>query len=538
MERFDEDEIFYLDEANERRTKHKYITPEEFQFVYDCIQGKFAQIVPEKSKKKLENKIVSYLETNIELKSVDFEKFANCDEAKKQLEKLENSNSSNKVLEINAKFYCSSLPKFMNIYIGQIFNNLLSIENIGNKNLFDDFVSLHINIFTNFFINRERKISINEPYFYLYRNLVDMYENSFFKNNNTSLINLEMKSNKNLIYNTYVEYQINFDSKELRKSTSYSYDCTQKTNTIDKLLCGLTHKRFTLESFKFEKKFEHSTQFKPYKGGVKFDLKGLNDLAVTVKKTKKGEVDTNVELNQSIQKLYIKAFNIILNDSDVLNLFNICRILPNENTFMNCNINTKKEVVKKITSLFKSQLEIKFIDNLNKNTKGDIETIKSIYQCGIENKVKVIGLNKKIEIKYFDYDEIMGKKDRTVHLIRILEPNSDDIKSEIATSKYIKGTKEFDDIFVLILNTLIDVLLESLSSFSELIINYTKKTGGLIVDGPKFIKNNKDWLFELDKGGKFQRGIGPSVNLILPENPDVWEFDYDYKTNLFCLRKS
>lgn len=536
MEKFNDEDIIYLGEANEKRTTYKYITPEEFQFVYDCIQGKFAQIVPQKSKRKLENKIVSYLEANIELKSVDFEKFVNCEEAKEQLKKPKNPNSSNKVLEINATFYCSSLPKFMNIYIGQIFNNLLSIDSNENKNLFDDFVSLHINIFTNFFINRERKISKDEPYFYLYRNLIDMYENSFFKNNNESLIKLETGSNKNLIYNTYVEYQINFESEELKKSTSYSYDCTKKTNTIDKLLCGLTHKRFTLDSFKFEKKFEHSTQFKPYKGGINFSLKGLGDLVVTVQKTNKDGVSTNVKLNQSIQNLYIKAFNIILNDKEVSDLFEECHLMPNENTPMECNINEK--VVEKITALFKSQLEINIIDNLKKNTKGDIETIKSIYQCGTENKVKIIGLNKKIEIKYFDYDEIMGKKDRTIHLIRILEPNSDDIKSNIVTNRYERGTKKFDDIFVLILNTLIDSLLKSLSSFSELIINSTKKTGGLIVDGPKFIKNNNDWNFELSKGGKFQRGIGPSVNLILPVNPDVWEFDYDYATNLFCLKKS
>ena len=159
MERFDEDEIFYLEEANEKRTKHKYITPEEFQFIYDCIQGKFKGIVPQNSKSKLENKIIAYLEPNIELKYIDFKKFTNCEEAKKQLEAPKKSEKSNRnVIELNARFYCSSLPKFMNIYISQIFTNLLSIENADDK-LLKDFVSLHIDIFTNFFINRERKIS-------------------------------------------------------------------------------------------------------------------------------------------------------------------------------------------------------------------------------------------------------------------------------------------------------------------------------------------------------------------------------------------
>ena len=105
-------------------------------------------------------------------------------------------------------------------------------------------------------------------------------------------------------------------------------------------------------------------------------------------------------------------------------------------------------------------------------------------------------------------------------------------------SLYEIETKEFNAIFALVLNTLIQVLLKSLESFSKLIINKTSRTEGLIIDGPKYIKNNNDWSFELDKGGKFQRGIGPSINLILPANPDVWDFDYDYDTKLFCLKKS
>ena len=53
MERFDEDEIFYLDEAKDKRYVYKYITPDEFQFIYDCIQGEFKNNVPYSSKTKL-----------------------------------------------------------------------------------------------------------------------------------------------------------------------------------------------------------------------------------------------------------------------------------------------------------------------------------------------------------------------------------------------------------------------------------------------------------------------------------------------------
>lgn len=537
MNSLNEDEIFYLEE-DDKRMVYKYITPEEFQFIYDCIQGRFESITPYNSKTKLENKIIAYLEPNVSLKEIDFNKFTNCDEAKEQLKKPKKLDQNVKVIELNAKFYCSSLPKFMNIYISQIFTNLLDVEN--KDELFDNFVSLHIDIFTNFFINRERKISKDEPYFYLYRNLVNMYDSSFYENNGDTLMALEAGNQKNLIYNTYVEYQRDFNLEELSKSKSYFYDCTKKTRTIDKLLCGLTHKRHSPEAFKFEKRFEHSTQFKSYKGGVKFALKGLGELEKIVQKVdKKGNVVIK-ELDYVIKDLYIKSFNIILNDQNIHKLFEECFSNVNESDYNDCN--KGKEVIEKIKTLFSSNLQIKFINDLNKNIKGDIATTKYIYECnnnknGNNNKV-VIGLDKKIELKYFDYNDIMTNKDRTVHLIRILEPNPKEIKDNIQTNLYKTDTKEFKDFFQLILNTLVDTLLENLKSFLKLIINKTNRTEGLIVDGPKFIKNNKDWSFELDKGDRFQRGVGPSINLILPPNPDVWDFEYDYETNLFCLKKS
>lgn len=535
MERFDENEIFYLEEGD-KRIVYKYITPEEFQFIYDCIQGKFKQIVPDNSINKLENKIVAYLEPNINLKEIDFKKFTNCDEAKKQLEKPEKGDKNAKIIQLNANFYCSSLPKFMNIYISQIFTNLLSIEN--RDELFNSFVSLHIDIFTNFFINRERKISKDEPYLHLYRNLINMYDSPFYGEKNAeSLMELEAGEEKNLIYNTYVEYQRNFDKKELNKSKSYFYDCTKKTATIDKLLCGLTHKRNTSEAFKFEKRFEHSTQFRPYKGGVKFKLKGLEQLSKTVEIVdKKGNITTK-ELDQTIKELYIKSFNIVFNDVELKKLFYNCINNPDISNSTNCNKN--KEILEKITKLFSSSLGIEFINDLNKNIKGDIATTKPIYQCGKNDSQNIIiGLDKKIELKYFDYDDIMFKKKRIVHLIRILEPDVKEIKNEIRTTLYDKKSKEFNEFFELILNTLVNILLKNLDSFLKLITNKTNRTEGIIIDGPKYIRNTKNWQFFLYSGDTYQRGIGPSINLLLPENPDVWEFDYDYESNLFCLKKN
>ena len=150
----------------------------------------------------------------------------------------------------------------------------------------------------------------------------------------------------------------------------------------------------------------------------------------------------------------------------------------------------------------------------------------------------VIGIDKKIELKYFEYDEIMIQKNRTVHLTRILEPNEAKIKDSIKTDRYIKNSKEFDAFFSLVLNTLVDALLESLSSFFKLIKDKSKRTEGLIIAGPKYIKNNGDWDFQLNKGDDYQRGFGAAINLILPPNPETWDFEYSYKTGLFCLRKS
>ena len=528
MERFDEDEIFYLDEAKDKRYVYKYITPDEFQFIYDCIQGEFKNIVPYSSKTKLENKIIAYLDPNIELKSIDFEKFNECEKAKENLNSLE---VDQKKVNFDVKLYCNDIPKFMNIHISKIFKNLKEAKN-KDEEYFNPFINLHIDIFINFFINRERKISKNEPYIHLYRQLVNMYDDTFNKKN--TLMYIETNKINNFIYNTYIEYQTNNNSLNLKKSEGYDYDCSQKTTTIQKLLCALTHKRETKESYKFEKRFEHSTQFKSYKGGVKFNLKGkeeLTDVAVVVKK---GDDETLKVLNNNIINLYKKIFNVIFTDKDIEKLFKLCVNSPDRKNLEYC---LDLGAVSKLKELFKKNLEVGFINTLNRNIKGDVATTKPIYDCQNKENI-VIGIDKKIELKYFDYNEIMNKKDRTVHLTRILEPNGDKIKDSIRTDLYIKNSEEFNDFFSLVLNTLIDTLLESLNSFFKLIKDKSKRTEGLIIAGPKYIKNNGDWVFQLSKGHDYQRGEGAAINLILPPNPETWDFEYSYDTGLFCLRKS
>jgi hypothetical protein len=74
-------------------------------------------------------------------------------------------------------------------------------------------------------------------------------------------------------------------------------------------------------SFAFEKTFEHSLQFKPYKGNVAFTIttKTLRD---QMKKNENEEEDNKIKLDFTIKKLYVDLFNIIFTDKDMIELFN------------------------------------------------------------------------------------------------------------------------------------------------------------------------------------------------------------------------
>ena len=51
--------LIRLDEANARQPK--YISENEFQFVYDCINGEYKSIVSSDDRDKLYDKILKYL---------------------------------------------------------------------------------------------------------------------------------------------------------------------------------------------------------------------------------------------------------------------------------------------------------------------------------------------------------------------------------------------------------------------------------------------------------------------------------------------
>lgn len=524
--------LFRLDEGNKNRVKYKYITPAEFQFVYDCVQGKFKDIVPENSKIELEERIISYLEPNVELKYIDFKEFSDCDKATEQLKKSKKSNLDNKSIQLNAEFYCSTLPKFMNKYISQIFTNLLSVEKRDEK-LFDEFVSLHIDIFTNFFINRERQISKDEPNFDSYRNLVNMYDDSFYLNNKTSLMGLEEGREKNLIYNTYVDYQIKFNSEELPKSTSYSHNCTEKKTPINKLLCGLTHRRETAEAFKFEKRFEHSNQFIPYKGNVNYEIRTLNDLNGALHIEAMDDANSENTIKQVVSVAYANTIKIMLASVEVKELYKNC-YEQNNTECLGLNENIRN----KIKLIFTKSTFLQ-IEEHDKMAKGDVMVDNSVSECsGQKNDVLVKG--DILELKYFTVDDIRSsKKKGKLHITRILEPNILEILKIIKESGLLNDYGSNAKYFKKFLEEIIDVIIEATKNIVARDLDKIKKTfdnvKGLIIAGPKYIERTDDWDITIDSGQTGQQGRGVAIVLQLPDNFKTRDLEYIESTNLFCF---
>lgn len=529
--------LFRLDEGNKNRVKYKYITPAEFQFVYDCVQGKFKDIVPENSKTELEKRIISYLEPNVELKYIDFKEFSDCDKATEQLKKskkLKKSNLDNKSIQLNAEFYCSTLPKFMNKYISQIFTNLLSVQK-RDETLFDEFVSLHIDIFTNFFINRERQISIDEPNFDSYRNLVKMYDDSFYLNKKTSLMSLEEGKEKNLIYNTYVDYQIKFNSEKLHKSTSYSHDCTEKKTPINKLLCGLTHRRETPEAFKFEKRFEHSNQFIPYKGNVNYQISTLADLNGALYIEAIGEANSENTVKNKVYLAYANTIKIILASKNVKEFYKNC--YEQNNVYSNC-ISSNDDIKNKIELIFNNSAFLE-IEEHNKMTKGDIMVDNPVSFC-MEEKSEVLVKGDILELKYFTIDDITSsKKNNTLHITRILEPNIPKILNNIKESGLLNDYGSDAKFFKKFLEEIIEVIIEATKKIVEKDIEKIKRTfdniKGLIIDGPKYIEKTNNWDIKIDSGQTGQQGRGVAIVLQLPPDFKTRDLRYIQSRNLFCF---
>ena len=544
---------------NEGRTakEFRFITANEFQFIYDCVDsnGKYSSWIPSKDKNKLINRIINYLDVNVEF-TEDFKYYRDCESARKKniasaggdkrrknyikgvKEKKKNEN------EEDVQFSCEHVPLFMNILVPLLFNNINSIINsIEDRSRINEFISLHIDVFVNFFENRHREESKELPRNLLYRQLVDVYMDKPFKKFEIPNTNPEQATTKSLyimeiekiepnyIYNLYNNV---LSGGEIRKNSGYLFDCLQKTEPIDKLLCVLTHNREFKASFAFEKTFEHSLQFKPYKGNVAFTIttKTLRD---QMRKNENEEEDNKIKLDFTIKKLYVDLFNIIFTDKDMIDLFNNSLKL-NELPSSGITFSYPKETILEILEdKLSDEIGILLKEDNDKKAKGDIKAIKPVYSCGDPSNV-VIKPNSKIELKFFTLEEIT-KEHNNLHITRILEPDKKYIfKNTVGLSKFDKNSKEFNTFFDLIMNSVIKVVEDKVFEFKKDIEKFSKPTTGLFVAGPKYIPNNGGWVYDIYKGKGLQRGEGVGIKLKLPDDYKAYDIEYSYETRQFCIK--
>ena len=556
MERVNMFDFFLLNEGRTAK-QFRFITANEFQFIYDCVDtnGKYSTWVSSKDKNKLINRIINYLDVNIEF-TEDFKYYKDCDHARekniasaggdkrrKNYIKGEKEKKKNEYEE-DVQFSCELVPKFMNELLPLLFNNINNIINsIKDKSRINEFISLHIDVFVNFFENRHRDQSRKLPRNLLYRQLVDVYMDKPFRkfeipNNNPENVttkSLYIMEIENIEPNyTYNLYNYVLSGGEAEKNAGYLFDCTLKTEPIDKLLCVLTHNREFKASFAFEKTFEHSIQFKPYKGNVAFTIttKTLRDQQ---RKNKNEEEDSKLKLDFTIKKLYVDLFNIIFTDKDMIDLFNNSLKLdelPSSGITFSYPEETIKEILEDKLS---EEIGILLKEDNDKKAKGDIKAIKPVYSCGDPSNV-VIKPNAKIELKFFTIAEITAEHNN-LHITRILEPDKNYIfNNTVGLSKFNKKSKEFNTFFNLIMNSVIKVVEDKVIEFKKDIEKFSRPTSGLFIAGPKYIPNNGEWVYDIYKGKGLQRGEGVGIKLKLPDNYKAYDIEYSYETRQFCIR--
>ncbi len=556
---------------NEGRTakKFKFITANEFEFIYNCVDdnGKYSKWVSSKDKNKLINKIVNYLNVNTTF-TEDLSSFKDCEEArrknieaaggdKRRKNYVKGEVGKKKEGEDDVQLFCDAVPKFMNELVPLLFNNIneYPIED-KDKGRLNEFISLHIDVFVNFFENRHRGQSKELPRNLLYRQLVDVYMSKPFKKveipdtspkevitkpgktqkkpkietENLYIFQLE-NQNPNHIYKLYNYVLSGGVSK---KNIGYLYDCTKKTEPIDKLLCVLTHDRDFAASFAFEKTFEHSVQFKPYKGNISFKIT-TKDLRAEIDRMESIEKGSSDNLDYNIKKLYVELFNIIFRDKDMIYLFNNCLNLSGSTSTSVTFCYPKEKVSKKLEEKLSDELGIKLKKDNDNKAKGDIKVIKPVYSCSDSSRV-VINPNSKIELKFFTTDQIK-KKENNLHITRILEPDRNYIFSNITgLSNFNKNSEEFNTFFNLTLNSVIEVVKNKVIEFKKDIERFSRPTSGLFIAGPKYIPKDGDWAYKIYKGPGLQQGEGVGIKLKLPDNYKSYDIEYSYETRQFCIK--
>lgn len=554
---------------NEGRTakEFRFITANEFEFLYNCVDsnGRYSDWITSKDKNKLINKIVNYLNVDTTF-SNEFSSFKDCEEArrknieaaggdKRRKNYIKGDDKKKKEGEDDVQLFCDAVPKFMNELVPLLFNNINDYP-IEDKSRLNEFISLHIDVFVNFFENRHREHSKELPRNLLYQQLVDVYMSKPFKKveipdtspkevitksgkppkkpkietENLYIFELE-KKDPNHIYKLYNYVLSGGNSK---KNIGYLYDCTKKNEPIDKLLCVLTHNRDFAASFAFEKTFEHTTQFRPYKGNISFNIT-INNLNTEMKKNESEEKDSNIKLDNTIKKLYVQLFNIIFTDKDMIDLFTKClnTIDASSNNVSFCY--PKERVLETLEEKLSDELGILLKTDNDKKAKGDIKAIKPVYSCN-DNSSVVIKPNSKIELKFFTLDEIKKKKNN-LHITRILEPDRNYIFSNIVDlPNFDKKTKEFNVFFDLTMNSIIKVVQNKVIEFKKEIERFSRPTSGLFISGPKFIPKDDDWNYDIYTGSSLQRGEGVGIKLQLPPNFKAYDLEYNYENRQFCVR--
>jgi hypothetical protein len=559
MERVNIFDFFLLNEGRSAK-EFKFITANEFQFLYNCIdgKGKYKDWVGDKNRNKLINKILKYLNVNTTFIN-DLESYTECEKAREKNKKVARESGKkvkdvkNYIINIKGDYEvqmaCSTVPKFMNEQIQLIFENINNNENIKQlkiNNNFNDFISLHIDIFIDFFTSRNRAETKDEPRTLLYKQLIDLYNNKLFKKIITnvkkgkkedekesvikiSLMTLEEKT-PNYIYNLY---NSTLSKDEEIENPAYAYECKNFSQPINKLLCALTKNRDSSLAFDFEKQFEHTTQFRPYKGNISFNFQAPESMGIALKKSNADTKDANKKLDNVVKEVYLKLFNIILNDKDISELMKC--LDPYSNDSKNpeaCRIRMNAfEAIQ--TKLIETQIEVVLDEDNTKKTKGDVLTTKVIRDC--DNKYVIVKPYSKIEIKFFDENTIKAKNN-TLHITRILEPSSKDIIKSMSTN-IDTNSEQFKNLLKLFLNSVIKIVKTKVVAAANKIESISKKTAGIIIAGPKYVPNENNWNFSVYEGSDYQIGEGVGIKLELPMNFKAYDMVYDYKTRGFCLRE-
>jgi thiol-disulfide isomerase/thioredoxin len=523
--------LFRLDEGNVAR-EPKYISETEFQFIYDCIQGRYSSITSNDDKEKLYRKILKYLD--VETIFSEALEYGNCKQAKAYFEKLKKENPGKEKL-VNVQLFCSDkIPKFMNIYIQKIFEN---IKEMKNDSLRKKFISVHLDVFIDFFTSREDVDTVSlTPKGLLYQELVEMYSQKYDKDGNV-LISFEFdNSNKNYIFKIFKDY-LGVNHKEQLKSKSYTpQNCTIVDSNIRKLLCALTHRRDTLESFKFERGLEHSNQFIPYKGNVSYQINTLVDLNSALHIEAIDNANSENTVKEVVYAAYANTIKIILASKDVKEVYNNC--YEQNNVYSNC-FDFNEDIKNKIKLIFTKSAFLQ-IEEHDKMAKGDVMVDNPVPLCS-GNKSDVLVKGDILELKYFTIDDIISsKKGNTLHITRILEPDILKIYKNIKESGLLNDYGSDAKFFRNFLEEIIDVIIEATEKIVEADLEKIKKTfdnvKGIIIAGPKYIERD-NWEIFINKGKTGQQGRGVAISVKLPSGFETKARDLRYiqSRNLFCF---